>query len=205
MTLFSELGHSLLWMALLSWAGSRGGASARGGWVGALLAAGLSLLPGEWSPGFYTRALLGDLSALSWAYLLHLLLFSLRGRRLISRREGRAMAWPALLGAILIYPSSLGAPGIPDLYSNDGGSYVLPSVALALALLYLWRGFLVASLTIVWALLLYGFRLHESANLWDCLFDFLAVVVSVAILLRWRRGAHPGLQSEAEQVSLDPS
>src|SRR5690606_15584416 len=126
MTLFSELGHSLLWMALLSWAGSRGGGSARGGWVGALLAAGLSLLPGEWSPGFYTRALLGDLSALSWAYLLHLLLFSLRGRRLISRREGRALAWPALLGAILIYPSSLGAPGIPDLYSNDGGSYVLP-------------------------------------------------------------------------------
>ncbi len=204
MTVVSEMGHVLLLVAVLAWAGAGLSGGSRGGaWIGFALGAMLSLLPGEWNPAFHTRAILGDPSALGWVYLVHLLLHSVRGTSLLSKREARTLAWPAVLGAVLIYPASLGVPGAPDFYNADFGGYALPTAALLLAGYCLWRRFLVAAAGLAFGLLLYGLRLHESANLWDCLIDLPSVIVSVAILVRWRESPHRRLRSGADGASLD--
>lgn len=199
MNLVSDLAHWLLLAALLARVGEktlgRPWGARRGAAIGLAIAVLLSLLPGGWNPAFHTRALLGDPGALGWIFLLHLLFDSLAGKKLLSRGEGEALAWPALVGAALIYPASLGVPGAPDFYKADFGGFALPGAALALALFYLGRGFFVAATGVAGGLLLYGFRLHESANLWDCLFDLPSVLVAIVILARsirsrrLRRGA----------------
>ncbi len=73
----------------------------------------------EWTPSFYTRALLGDPAALGWIYLLHLLLRSTGGPQLLARAEARALAVSAVAGACLICPPSLGVPWAPDFYNAD--------------------------------------------------------------------------------------
>lgn len=203
MIVVSETAHILLLVAVLAWTGTRlSGGSRRGGLLGLALGAALSALPGEWNPAFHTRALLGDLSALGWVLLAHLLLRSAWGKSLLSDGEDRALAWPAVIGATLIYPASLGVPGVPDFYNADFGGFALPGAALLLAGFYLWRGFLVAAAGVAFGLFLYGLRLHESANLWDCLIDLPSVVVSLAILVRWAASPHRRLRSGADDASL---
>ncbi len=203
MTVVSDIAHILLLVAVLAWAGARlSGGSRRGGLLGFALGAILSVLPGEWNPAFHTRALIGDPSALGWVFLVHLLLRSVWGKSLLSEGEDRALAWPAVIGAALIYPASFGVPGAPDFYNADFGGFALPGAALLLAGLYLWRGFPVAAAGIAFGLLLYGLRFHESANLWDSLIDFPAVVVSVAILVRWAAGLHRRLRRGVDDASL---
>lgn len=170
-------------------------------WLGVALVAMLSAAPVSWNPTFYTRAAVGDLGALGFLYLLHLFLRSLYGRTLLRPPEFRALAIPALLGAALIYPASLGVPGWPDYYNSDFGGYVLPSATLLLAVFYLWRGFFVAAAGAGFGLFLYGLALHESANLWDCLIDFPSVVVSAIALVKWSL-AHRRLRSGEVESSM---
>lgn len=183
----SELAHDLFLVALLAHLGGRisNPWGARGGaWLGFAIGAMLSVLPGEWNPAFHTRSLLGEPGALGWLLMLHWLSVSLRGVRLFPVRDLRALAIGAVAGAILIYPASLGVPGWPDFYSADFGGFVLPSAALGFALVCLWRQLPGVAIGVAWGLVLYGFDLHESANLWDCLIDFPSVVVSIIILMK---------------------
>lgn len=183
----SELAHDVFVVALLAHLGARifsiwGGRN--GARLGFALGALLTVLPGVWNPAFHTRSLLGEPGALGWLLMLHWLSLSLRGVRLLPERDLRALAMGAVAGAVLIYPASLGVPGWPDFYSADFGGFVLPSAALGFALICLWRGLRGAAIGVVWGLVLYGFDLHESANLWDCLIDFPSVVVSIVILTK---------------------
>jgi hypothetical protein len=184
----SDLAHVLLLVALLAALGRKLASDRfgrrRGMWVGFALGAGLSLLPGEWNPAFYSRAIVGDPGALGWVLLLNWLSWTVRERSLLSPRELRFLAMAALAGAILIYPASLGVPGAPDFYRSDFGGFALPTAMMGLGLICLWRGFFVAAAAVISGLLLYGLDLHESANLWDCVIDFPSVVVSVVILVK---------------------
>ncbi len=200
----SELGHVLLFVALISHLGLK--LSARqggrvGAWIGFALGALASLLPGEWNPAFYTRAILGEPGALGWLLMLHWLAVTLRGRRLLAPRDLRAVAIVALGGAVLIYPASLGVPGWPDFYQADFGGFALPTVALGFGLVSAWRGRWAATAGVSLGLLLYGLDLHESANLWDCLFDFPSVVASVVILIQWVR-SHRRLRAGRDGASV---
>jgi hypothetical protein len=206
--MLSDLAHVLLLVTLLAHLGRRVAGDRfgrrRGAWVGFALGAALSVLPGEWNPAFYSRAILGDPGALGWLLLLHWLSRTLRERSLLSTGELRFLAMAALAGAILIYPASLGVPGAPDFYQADFGGFALPTSMMVLGLIFLWRGFFMATAGVVFALLLYGLDLHESANLWDCLIDFPSVVVSVVILVKWAR-SHQRLRSGRDRASLPTS
>lgn len=206
--ILSDLAHVLLLVTLLAHlgrkiAGDRFGRR-RGAVIGFALGAALSVLPGEWNPAFYTRAILGDPGALGWLLLLHWLSRTVLNRTLFAVGELRWLAMAALTGAILIYPASLGVPGAPDFYQADFGGFALPTAVMSFGLICLWRGYLVAAAGVVFALLLYGLDLHESANLWDCLIDFPSVVVSVVILVKWAR-AHHRLRAERDRASLTAS
>jgi hypothetical protein len=206
--ILSDLAHVLLLVTLLAHlgrkvAGDRFGRR-RGALIGFAMGAALSALPGEWNPAFYTRAILGDPGALGWLLLLHGLSWTIRERSLLSTKELRWLAMAALVGAILIYPASLGVPGAPDFYQADFGGFALPTAMMVFGLISLWRGSLFAAAGIVFALLLYGLDLHESANLWDCLIDFPSVVVSLVILVKWAR-AHLRLRAERDRASLPAS
>jgi hypothetical protein len=206
--ILSDLAHALLLVTLLAHlgrkvAGDRFGRH-RGAWVGFALGAALSVLPGEWNPAFYSRAIVGDPGALGWLLLLHWLSWTFRDRPLLSTNELRWLAVAAFTGAMLIYPASLGVPGAPDFYQADFGGFALPTAMMGFGLISLWRGSFFAAAGIVFALLLYGLDLHESANLWDCLIDFPSVVVSVVILVKWAR-AHLRLRAERDRASLPES
>jgi len=206
--ILSDLAHVLLLVTLLAHlgknlAGDRFGRR-RGALIGLALGGALSVLPGEWNPAFYTRAIFGDPGALGWLLLLHWLLRTVWDRSLIPAAELGWLAMAALTGAILIYPASLGVPGAPDFYQADFGGFALPTAMMGFGLICLWRGYLVAAAGVVFALLLYGLDLHESANLWDCLIDFPSVVVSVVILVKWAR-AHQRLRAERDRASLPAS
>jgi hypothetical protein len=204
----SDLAHVLLLVTLLAHLGRKLAGDrfvrCRGALIGFALGAALSVLPGEWNPVFYTRAILGDPGALGWLLLLNWLSWTVRDRPLLSTNELRWLAMAALTGAILIYPASLGVPGAPDFYQADFGGFALPTAMMGFGLICLWRGYLVAVAGIAFALLLYGLDLHESANLWDCLIDFPSVVVSVVILVKWAR-AHHRLRAERDRASLPTS
>ena len=214
MIFVSTLGHCLPLIALIAWAGE----AIFGKWLGSGRGASLGLASGEistavlkrwdpivWSPIVYTNALLGELGALSWIYLLHLLLRSTRGVKLLGRREARILALAAVAGAILIYPASLGIPGAPDFYEAGFGGFFMPTAAFALAATLLWHGYCRGAVGIAFGLVLYGLNLHESANLWDCLFDVLSVLVSAVILIRWGLESLRRLRQSPDRASLDPS
>lgn len=206
--ILSELAHTLLLVTLLAhlgrkFSGDRFGRR-RGALTGVALGAALSVLPGEWNPAYYTRAIVGEPGALGWLLLLHWLSWSIRDRALLPAGELRWLAMAALTGAILIYPASLGVPGTPDFYQADFGGFALPTVMMVFGLTSLWRGHFVAASGVVFALLLYGLDLHESANLWDCLIDFPSVVVSTVILVKWA-GAHHRLRAARDRASLPAS
>lgn len=204
----SDLAHVLLLVALLSHLGGRllGGllGPRQGALIGFAIGALLAILPEGISPVFYTRALIGDPGALSWTFLLVLLMRSVWQVEFLPRREARALALVAVVGAIAIYPGSLGVPGMPDFYKADFGGGVLPSATLGFALFSIWRGFPVAAATASLGLVLYGMGLHESANLWDCLIDFPSVVVAVVILVRWG-WSFRRLREETDAASLPAS
>jgi len=200
----SETGHLLLVVSVLAWAGGRILGSQRGALLGFAIGAVLSVLTGEWSPTFYTRALFGDLSALSWVFLAHLLLVSVFGKESLAPPEFRALALPAVIGAFLIYPATLGIPGAPDFYNADFGGFALLSASLVAVALYLKRGFFVAAAGVGFGFFLYGLDLHESANLWDCLIDFPSVIVSGVILVKWTR-AHRRLRRMPDGASIEGS
>lgn len=208
MILVSELAHLLLLAALAAWAGRLVFGSERAGrtgaFLGAILGLGLSAIESEWVPSFSTRALLGDPGALGWIYLLHLLLRSTGAGILLRRVEARALATPAVVGACLIYPASLGVPWAPDFYNSDFGGFALPTACLGLAVFYWRRGWNAALAGTAFGLLLYGLELHESANLWDCLFDLPSVLVSAVILLRWAAASLRRLRRGTEGASLRP-
>ena len=201
----SELAHAVLVVVLTSYLGSRifaGWRGRRGGaWLGFALGALLWLLPGEWNPAFHTRAVLGDPGAMGWLLLCHWLAGLLSGRRLVPVADLRALAIAVCAGAVLIYPASLGVPGWPDFYQADFGGFALPAAALGFGLVCVWRGRLAAAAGVSLGLLIYGLDLHESANLWDCLFDFPSAVASVVILVRWAR-AHRRLREARDDASL---
>lgn len=202
----SELGHVLLLAAIAAWAGKRVFGSDRAGragaFLGAILGLGSLVLRPEWTLSFYTRALLGDPVALGWIYLLHLLLRSTGGPQLLGRAEARALAVSAVAGACLIYPASFGVAGAPDLYRMGFGGFMLPTLCLAVAACFFWRGWNVAVAGTAFGLLIYGLELHESANLWDCLFDFPSVLVSLVIVVRWGTGSLRRLRSVPDGASL---
>jgi hypothetical protein len=204
--LVSELAHLLLVAAIAAWASKRVFGSDRAGRIGALLATILGVGPlaigPEWGPSFYTRALVGEPGALGWIYLLHLLLRATGAGTMLQRAEATALALSATTGACLIFPASFGVPWAPDFYNADFGGFALPTACLAMAAFFWWRGWIVAVAGIAFGLLSYGLRLHESANLWDCLFDFPSVLVSLVILLRWMRGSLRRLRSCAGGASL---
>lgn len=208
MILVSELAHLLLLAALAAWAGKSVFGSDRAGRAGAVLGAilgpGLSAIGPEWVPSFYTRSLLGDPGALGWIYLLHLLLRSAGGPRLLARAEARGLAIQAVAGACLIYPASFGVPWAPDFYNSDFGGFALPTACLGLAVFDWRRGWNAAVAATAFGLLLYGLDLHESANLWDCLFDFPSALVSAAILLRRAAASLRRLRRGTEGASLRP-
>lgn len=181
---FSEAGHILLAVSLFAWLGRLISKSHRGAVIGFVIGAILSVLPLEYSPQFYTRSVLGDLSALFWLFLIHLLCRSIYGVSVIPRKQGRVISIAALVGGMLIYPASLGAHW-PDFYRLGFDSDILIYAFAAWALVYLLRGRYWISLWVVIALLGFGLRLHESLNFWDCLFDYPSFVVATVVLIRW--------------------
>ncbi len=206
MHLISEAGHLLLLAAVTGWVGRRVWGTEHGGKVtasvGIVLGLGTMGMAPEWSPAFATRALFGDFGALSWIYLFHWLGHSLGGRSVLSVGEKRILASSAVLGACLIYPASFGVPGAPDFYRFGFGGLALPTASLVFAGILGWRGGTASALCIAFGLTLYGLELHESANLWDCLFDLPSVIVSLAILFRWGRTSLRRLRAGADGASL---
>ena len=192
---FSEMGHILLAVSFFASLGRFISKSHRGAVVGFAIGAVLTILPLEYSPQFYTRSGLGDLSVLSWFFLVHLLCWSVYGVTLISVKGARSIALVTVVCGLLIYPASLGA-GLPDIYRLGFGSFTLILGVSTGALAHLiWGRYLIAFWAI-FTMFAYGCRLHESLNFWDCLFDYPSFVISFFILLRWcfKRGpAKPDL------------
>lgn len=185
----SELSHVLLVVAMLSRIVRRILGGRRGAWIGFALGALLTVLPQEYSPTFYTRGLLGELSALSLVFLVHFLVKGLYEYQLIPRREGFYISAIGLASAALIYPASLGVNAVPDLYEYGYSGRVIPLSAGGLALFLLWRRCAVAAAWVGLSLLLFGLRLHPSLNFWDSFIDLPAVFVCAGFLLYalWRR------------------
>lgn len=185
----SEFSHVLLVVALLSRIVRRLFGGPRGAWVGFAIGAALTALPQGYSPTFYTRALLGEMSALSLVFLSHFLVKGLYGYQLIPRREGFYFSVSALAAAAMIYPASLGVNAIPDFYDYGYRGYIVPLSAGALAGFFLWRRCPVVALWVGLSLLLFGLRGHPSLNFWDSLIDLSSVLVCVGFLLYalWRR------------------
>ncbi|GEM_PF-1060342 len=185
----SEISHVLLVVALLSRLLRRLIGGRRGAWIGFALGAILTVLPPEYSPTFYTRGLLGELSALSLIFLAHFLVKGLYDYQLIPRREGYYLAVTGLTAAFMIYPASLGVNAFPDVYEFGYGSAGLISAMGGLGAFFLWRGCPVAVTWIGLSFFLYGFRLHPSLNFWDSLIDLPSVMVCAGFLLHalWRR------------------
>ncbi|MEC5127148.1 hypothetical protein VSU19_10340 [Verrucomicrobiales bacterium BCK34] len=179
----SEAGHILLLVSILAWLGQLLLRSYRGAVIGFAVGAVLSVLPMEYSPQFYTRSVLGDLSALSWVFLIHLLSRSVYGVNLVSPGQGGVVALVAVVGGLLVYPASLGAPWL-DFYRLGFDSVFLIYSFAGAALVFILRGRFVVALWLVMALMGYGFCLLESLNFWDCLFDYPSFVVASGILLR---------------------
>jgi len=179
----SELSHVLLVVAMVSRILRRIVGGRRGAWVGFALGAVLTVLPQEYSPTFYTRGLLGELSALSLVFLVHFLLKGLYEYQLIPRREGFYLAWTGLVAAALIYPASLGVNAMPDLYASGYGGYALSLSVAAAGGFFLWIRCYNAVVWMGLGLLLFGTRLHPSLNLWDSLIDLPAVLVCAGFLL----------------------
>lgn len=179
----SEAGHILLLVSILAWLGQLLLRSYRGTVIGFAVGAVLSVLPMEYSPQFYTRSVLGDLSVLSWVFLIHLLSRSVYGVNLVSSGQGVVVALVAVVGGLLVYPASLGAPW-PDFYRLGFDSEFLIYSFAGAALVFILRGRFVVALWLVMALMGYGFCLLESLNFWDCLFDYPSFVVASGILLR---------------------
>lgn len=180
----SEAGHILLLVSVLAGLGRWISKSHRGAVIGFAVGAVLSILPQEYSPQFYTRSALGDLSALSWLFLIHLLIRSVYGGCLVPVRQWRIIAVATAIGGLLIYPASLGAHW-PDFYRLGFDSTLLIYGFSAWALVYLLTSRYGVALWITVALLAFGLRLLESLNFWDCLFDYPSFVVASGILLRW--------------------
>ncbi len=184
MRIVQDLTQALLLVALFSWLGrkvlGRWMGESRGAVIGCALAALLTLLPLGTNPLHSARSP----SALGIVLLLHLLLRSVWGKTLIAEREEAALAWPAILGAALIYPASLGVPGMPDFYLLGYAGWILPTATFALALLCLWRRFLAAALALAGGLL-------------------PSVVVVVLVLVR--RARHRRLRGRTVEASLAPS
>ena len=194
----SEISHVLLVVAMLSRIVRRIIGGRRGAWIGFALGAVLTVLPQEYSPTFYTRGLLGELSALSLVFLVHFLVKGLYEYQLIPRREGFYISAIGLVSAALIYPASLGLNAVPDLYGHGYSGIVVPLGAGGLALFLLSRRCPVAAAWVGLSLLLFGWRLHPSLNIWDSFIDLPAVFVCAVFLLYalWRRlrGAAKGLR-----------
>ncbi|MDB4359043.1 hypothetical protein N9Z18_02255 [Verrucomicrobiales bacterium] len=180
----SESGHILLLVSVLAWLGRAILKSPRGAVIGFAIGAVLSVLPLEYSPQFYTRSVLGDLSALSWLFLVHLLCRSIYGVTAVPLEQGRAMSVFAVLGGLLIYPASLGAPW-PDFYRLGFDSDTLIYSVAVWALVYVWHRCYWIGVWVVVALLGFGLSLLESLNFWDCLFDYPSFVVAFFVLWRW--------------------
>lgn len=179
----SEVTHVLLVVALCSGLLRRLIGGRRGAWLGFALGAILTVLPTEYAATFYSRGLLGELSALSLVFLAHFLAKELCDVPLISRREGYYFAITGLTAAVLIYPASLGVNAFPDVYESGYRSGALIVVVGGLGAFFLWRR---CPAAVVWtgmSLFLYGFRLHPSLNFWDCFVDLPAVVVCAGFLV----------------------
>lgn len=183
----SEAGHILLLVSVLAWLGRFISKSYRGAVVGFAIGAVLSVMPLEYSPQFYTRSVVGDLSVLSWFFLIHLLCRSVYGVTVISPGQTRVIALVAVVSGLLVYPASLGAPW-PDFYRLGFDSGILIYAFAAAAFVFIVRGRLAVALWLVTALTAFGLCLLESLNFWDCLFDYPSFVVASIILLRWGTG-----------------
>ena len=193
----SEAGHILLLVSLLAWLGRFISKSHRGAVIGFAVGAILSVMPLEYSPQFYTRSALGDLSALSWFFLVHLLCRSVYGVTVISLGQTRVMAVVAVVSGLLVYPASLGAHWL-DFYRLGFDSGFLIYAFAGASLVFIVRRRFAVALWVVAALIGFGAQLLESLNFWDCLFDYPSFVVALAILLRWCfASARPNRKTEA--------
>jgi hypothetical protein len=185
----SEISHVLLVVAMLSRIVRRLVGGRRGAWIGFALGAVLTVLPQDYSPTFYTRGMLGELSALSLVFLIHFLVKGTHEYQLIPRREGFYISVSGLVAAVLIYPGSLGVNVVPDFYEFGFAGYGVLLSAGALCGFFLWRRCLGAAVWVGLGLTLYGFKLHPSLNFWDCLVDVSSVMVCAGFLFyaAWRR------------------
>lgn len=192
----SEISHVLLVVAILSRIVRRVVGGRRGAWIGFALGAVLTVLPQEYSPTFYTRGILGELSALSLVFLAHFLVKGTYEYQLIPRRQGFYISVTALVAAALIYPGSLGVNAVPDFYEFGYAGYGVLLSAGALCGFFLWRRCPVAAVWVGLGLLLYGLRLHPSLNFWDSLVDVSSVMVCAGFLLyaAWCRLRVPSIR-----------
>lgn len=202
----SELSHVLLVVAMLSRIVRRVVGGRRGAWIGFAIGAILTVLPQEYSPTFYTRGMLGELSALSIVFLAHFLVKGTYEYQLIPRRQGFYISVAGLVAAVLIYPASLGVNAVPDFYEGGYAGYGVLLSAGVLCGFFLWRRCLIAAVWVGLGLTLYGFRLHPSLNFWDCLVDVSSVMVCAGFLLyaAWCRLRIPskGGRKEAGPLNL---
>lgn len=147
--------------------------------------AGALMLPVfDTTPFLYLRGVFGDFSATHVLWALAALVNRILSRQVIviPRRQKIAVALLLVLLAAGFYPSALGAIHF-DIYRFGFEPRLMLIVLAAVALLaWQWRQyFLLAS--IVTAVLAFRFRILESTNLWDYLFDPILVLYCGAWLV----------------------
>jgi hypothetical protein len=157
--------------------------------VAAMLVAGVALfLPfGELPLAAYVRGVTGDLSVSTLVLAGAACFAELSGRRLIGRRDLRALAWLVAVAAVFLYPFALGLTPF-DPYALGYGSVELVTVLL-LVTLAAWRARLNAIvLIVIAAALAYLGGAYESRNLWDYLIDpLVSAYALIRLLARGRR------------------
>jgi hypothetical protein len=157
--------------------------------VAAMLVAGVALfLPfGELPLAAYVRGVTGDLSVSTLVLAGAACFAELTGRRLIGRRDLRALAWLVAVAAVFLYPFALGLTPF-DPYALGYGSVELVTVLL-LVTLAAWRARLNAIvLIVIAAALAYLGGAYESRNLWDYLIDpLVSAYALIRLLARGRR------------------
>lgn len=147
----------------------------------------LVLVPFAGDPAtHYLRVLTGDVSitALTWfSVVAALVIYS--GQRTV-RDEEIHMAMVIVVIALVFYPSSLGVSPW-DLYQAGFQPILLAPIAFILFAISVWFRAWVPATAIALAIPAYHFRILESDNLWDYLFDPTITVYSITLLVGYFR------------------
>jgi hypothetical protein len=152
---------------------------------------------GELPIAAYVRGVIGDLSVVTLALLLRVVLARLLGWGPIEDRTRLALQSSIALAALALYPMALGFGPFDPYRLGYGNPWLVGALCLVALAAWFWRMPFVA-LGIALAVLAWALGWYESSNLWDYLLDpAVSIYALCALALRGARWGRAKLRSSA--------